>query len=186
MRLNCVFRRNSRGSNRTQCYEPNSTDPPPAPAPVMHAKPMTMRARHYHERLIIKAMRKLAAPAPVPSSGGELLRRAGVDEEGISALSAVVALLPRLLPAARLHDIASPYVSSGEILLLGELARRQRQRSVPMYAADRWPLKLAPSLDLLLDASASALSAADLFLFHRTITAALDRAREMPSQTNTL
>tara|TARA_A100001391_G_scaffold48685_1_gene28946 strand:+ start:9332 stop:9790 length:459 start_codon:yes stop_codon:yes gene_type:complete len=146
----------------------------------MHAKPTSMRARHYHERLIIKAMRLLAAPVPGPSSGEDLLRRAGIEEEGISALAAVVALLPRMLPAVHLHGIGSPFVSSGEILLLGEIARRQRQRSVPQLGADRWPLKLAPALDLLLDASASALSAADLFLFHRTISAALDHAREMP------
>ncbi|WP_160736332.1 hypothetical protein [Altericroceibacterium endophyticum] len=140
-----------------------------------------MKARHYHERLIIKAMRLLAAPAPGPSSGEGLLRCAGIEEEGVSALAAVVALLPRLLPAARLHGIGSPFVSSGEIVLLGELGRRQRQRSASLLGAKRWPLKLPPSLGLLLDTSASALSAADIFLFHRTISAALDYAREMPS-----
>ncbi|RRN63048.1 hypothetical protein [Caulobacter sp. 602-1] len=146
----------------------------------MHAKPTNMRARHWHERLIIKAMRLLAAPAPGPSAGEELLRGAGMDEEGISALAAVVGLLPQMLPAARLHDIDSPFVSSGEILLLGELARRQR--SAALRGALHWPLKLAPSLDRLLDASACALAAADLFLFYRTISAALGHAREMPSR----
>jgi hypothetical protein len=126
----------------------------------------------------------MAAPAPAASAGEELLRGAGMDEDGISALAAVVALLPRLLPAARLHDIDSPFVSPGEILLLGELARRQR--SEPARGALRWPLKLAPSLDRLLDAAACALAAADLFLFHRTIAAALDHAREMPCLGTTL
>lgn len=147
---------------------------------VMRTKPTSMRARHWHERLIVKAMRLLAAPAPGPSAGEDLLRGAGMDQDGVSALAAVVALLPQLLPAARLHDIGSPFVSSGEILLLGELARRQR--SAPTRGAVRWPLTLAPSLDLLLGASACALAAADLFLFHRTISAALNHAQEMSSQ----
>ncbi len=148
----------------------------------MHAKPVSMRTRNGHERLIIRAMRLLAAPAPGPSSAENLLRRAGTDVEGISALTAVITLLPRMLPAARLHDVESPFVSSGEMLLLGELARRQRRRSEPLRGGVRWPLKLAPSLDLLLDASASALATAGLFLFHRTICAAFDHARAIPSQ----
>lgn len=184
LRLSCMCCRDLSAPNRTGCHEPSCFDPHFAPllglTTVMHAKPTSMRARHWHERLIIKAMRLLAAPTPGPSAGEELLRGAGMDEDGISALAAVVALLPRFLPAARLHDIDSPFVSSGEILLLGELARRQRSEFA--RGALRWPLKVAPSLDRLLDASACALAAADLFLFYRTISAALDHAREIPRQ----
>ena len=148
----------------------------------MYAKPTSMKARHWRERLIIKAMRLLAASAPQPSVGEELLRGAGVDQEGVSALAAAVTLFTRLSPSAHLHDINSPFVSPGEILLLGELARRQRRHCGLDRGAVCWPLKLAPPLDRLLDVSASALAAADLFLLHRTISAALDHAREMPSQ----
>lgn len=120
----------------------------------------------------------MAAPHPAPAHGQNLLRNAGTCERGVSTLSALVILLPSQFAAARLNEVASPFVSDGEILVLGELALRQRVNPEPMRGNGRWPVELNPALALLFDAAAKALAEAGLFIFHRTIFSALQLAHE--------
>ncbi len=134
---------------------------------------MALKARHSSERLLIQAMRHMAAPHPLPAHGETLLRNVGASERGVSTLSALVTLLPSHFPAARLNELASPFVSDGEILILGELALRQRIKPEPLRGGARWPVDLDPAMSLLFDASARALAEAGLFIFHRTIFSAL-------------
>lgn len=145
---------------------------------LLQGKIISLRARHSTERLLILAMRHMAAPQPAPAYGHTLLRDAGTSEGGISTLSALITLLPAGLPIVRLHDVGSPFVSEGEILILGELALRQRTNPEPMRGGARWPIDLDPALSLLLDASARALADARLFIFHRTIFSALQIAHD--------
>ena len=109
-----------------------------------------------------------------------MLARSGVSDCGTSSLAAAVTLLPVAVPGLRLHEIASPFVSEGEVILLGELARRQRVNPQPFRAGVRWPLSVEPSLDLLLSVAAKALGEAGLLIYHRTISSAGDLARELP------
>ena len=145
---------------------------------MLQGKVIPLRARHSSERLLIVAMRHMAAQQPAPARGQALLREAGTSERGISTLSALMTLLPAALPIVRLHDITSPFVSEGEILLLGELALRQRAKAESMRGGGRWPFDLDPALGLLLDASARALADAGLIIFHRTIFSALQIAHD--------
>ncbi len=108
-----------------------------------------------------------------------MLERAGIDEGGISALVALIALLRDGAPRLHLHDVHSPFVSTGEIILLGELGRRQRLNPQPFRKGVSWPLSAEPPLDMLLRAAATALGDAGLFIFHRTISRAGDLACEV-------
>ncbi|WP_343616984.1 hypothetical protein [Novosphingobium sp.] len=145
---------------------------------LFQGKVIALKSRHSTERLLIAALRHLAAPQPGPARGKDLLREAGTSERGISTLSALMTLLPRSLPIVRLHDIASPFVSEGEIFILGELALRQRTKPEPMRGGARWPIDLEPALNLLFEAAARALADAGLVIFHRTIFSALQRAHD--------
>lgn len=147
---------------------------------------LTLTARHAGERFIIKAVRRLAAAPPAPVEGREMLERAGVSERGVSTLAALTALLPDMAPQLRLHDVGSPFVSSGEIVLLGELGRRQRLNPQPVGPTVLWPLSIEPSLDVLLRAAAAALCNADLTIPHRTISSAGDLARGMTSRQESI
>ena len=153
---------------------------------MLHGKVIALRARHSTERLLILAMRHMGAPQPAPTHGQTLLRKAGTSECGISTLLALMTLLPAALPIVRLYDIASPFVSDGEILILGEIALRQRANPEPMRGGGRWPIDLDPALSLLLDASALALADAGLFIFHRTIFSALQIAHDSASRRGTM
>lgn len=153
---------------------------------LLQGKVIALKTRHSTERLLILAMRHMAAPQPAPGRGQALLRKAGTSECGISNLSALVTLLPISLPILRLHDIASPFVSEGEILILGELALRQRAKPEPMRGGGRWSIDPDPALSLLLDASARALADAGLIIFHRTIFSALQLAHDHAHNQGTM
>jgi hypothetical protein len=142
----------------------------------MFAKVMSLRTRHAEERLIIAAARHIAGHPTAVAQGRAMLARSGVSDEVPQSLT----LLPVAVPGLRLHEIASPFVSEGEVILLGELARRQRVNPQPFRAGVLWPLSVEPSLDLLLSVAAKALGEAGLLIYHRTISSAGDLARELP------
>ncbi|WP_168356020.1 hypothetical protein [Sphingomonas gei] len=146
----------------------------------MFAKIMSLRSRHVGERLIIAAARHIAGRPPEVAEGRAMLARTGVSDGGTSSLTAAITLLPAAVPGLRLHEISSPFVSEGEVILLGELARRQRVNPQPFRAGVLWPLSVEPALDRLLGDAAKALGDAGLLIYHRTISSAGDLARELP------
>ncbi|WP_404479019.1 hypothetical protein [Novosphingobium sp. BL-52-GroH] len=148
----------------------------------MLPKTLALTARHAGERLLVKAVRQLAAAPPARVEGRAMLERAGISERGVSTLAALVALLPDMAPHLRLHGVGSPFVSTGEIVLLGELGRRQRLSPQVFGPGVHWPLSVDPSLDVLLRAAAAALRNADLTIPHRTISSAADLARGMTTR----
>lgn len=62
-----------------------------------------------------------------------------------------VTLLPDMALATLSARRRSPFVSTGKVVLLGELGRQHRLDPRPFGAAALWPLSAEPSLDVLLE-----------------------------------